>query len=154
MDLYVKNIDKNKKKTWRTIYKAIGEGYFVKVKLFTREYFNLCKNHPNEPQNIPTDIKKNIKTISLEDSLHDQVVSIRCKSIVLKKDTGNEPKRNYLFQVYSAIPEHWFDIDIEWVGKNISKREPQFYKRLFQTNIEGQSGITYPIFCAPIGIAK
>ena len=38
--------------------------------------------------------------------------------------------------------------------KNISKREPQFYKRLFQTNIEGQSGITDPIFPVTIGNTK
>ena len=30
MVLYVANIDKNDNTTWRTIYEAIGEGYFVK----------------------------------------------------------------------------------------------------------------------------
>ena len=60
MDLDVSNIDKNDNNTRRNIYKAIGEGYFVKVKLFPRAFINICKNHSNEPQKIPTDIKKNI----------------------------------------------------------------------------------------------
>ena len=50
--------------------------------------------------------------------------------------------------------KHLFDLDIEWVGENFSTREPQFYNRLFQNNIEGQSGITYPIFPVPIGNTK
>ena len=60
MALDVANIDKNDNNTRRTIYEAIDEGYFVKFKLFPREFINLCKKHPNEPQNTPTDIKKNI----------------------------------------------------------------------------------------------
>ena len=40
------------------------------------------------------------------------------------------------------------------VEVNFSTREPQFYKRLFQKNIEGQSGITYPTFTVIIGNAK
>ena len=45
-----------------------------------------------------------------------------------------------MFQGKSARSNHWFDIDIEWVEGNFSTREPQFYKRLFQRNIEGQAG--------------
>ena len=66
MDLDVANIYKNEKNTWRTIYKVINERYFVEVKLFPIEFINICKKHTNEPQNIPTDIKNNLKTIALE----------------------------------------------------------------------------------------
>ena len=62
MDFDVENNNNIDKNTWRNIYEEIDEGYFVKVKLFTRAFINLCKNRPNEPQNIPTDIKNNIKT--------------------------------------------------------------------------------------------
>ena len=61
MDLDVANIDKNDNNTWRTIYEAVDEGYFVKVKLFPRAFIKICKKHANEPQKVPTDIKKNIK---------------------------------------------------------------------------------------------
>ena len=59
-----------------------------------------------------------------------------------------------MFQGKSARSKHWFGIDIEWVEESFSTSEPHFYKKLFQTNIEGQSGITYPIFPVPIGNEK
>ena len=41
------------------------------------------------------------------------------------------------------------------LGEGIfSTRESKFHNRMFQTNIEGQSGIKYPIFPVPIGYAK
>ena len=36
MDIDVENIDKNDKNTCRTIYEAVDELYFGKVKLFTK----------------------------------------------------------------------------------------------------------------------
>ena len=74
--------------------------------------------------------------------------------MVQKKGTGETPKIKYLFQEQSSRSKRWFDLDIEWVEEKFSTREPKFYKRLFQTNIEGQSGLTYPIFSVPIGNAK
>ena len=77
MDIYVKIIDKNDKNTWRTIYKAIYAPYFGKVRLFPKEFLDHYKNHPNEQQNIPYQIKKKIKTNVLEESLYAKVVMIR-----------------------------------------------------------------------------
>ena len=59
-----------------------------------------------------------------------------------------------MFQGQCARSKRWFDTDVEWIEENLSTREPQFYKRPFQTNIEGQYGITYPIFLVLIGNAK
>ena len=42
MDLYVSDIDKDGNNTWRTIYEAIDEGYFVKIKVFPVSFINLC----------------------------------------------------------------------------------------------------------------
>ena len=53
-------------------------------------------------------------------------MSISSKSMVLKKYTGKEHKREYLFQGKSARSKHWFDLDIEWVEENFIIREPQF----------------------------
>ena len=33
-------------------------------------------------------------------------------------------------------------------------REPKFFKRLFQCNIEGQDGKMFPTFAVPIGNVK
>lgn len=38
---------------------------------------NKCKKHPNEPQFIPKDIKKNIKQIGLEHGLFSRVILIQ-----------------------------------------------------------------------------
>ena len=88
LDLDVANIDKNYKNKWRTIYKAICECYFGEIKLFIRAFINICKKHPNDPQNIPTDIKNNSFLIALQESLYEQVLSIRPKSMIQKKGTG------------------------------------------------------------------
>ena len=50
MDLDVANLNKNGKTIRRTIYEAINERYFAKVKQFPRVFINICKKHPNEPQ--------------------------------------------------------------------------------------------------------
>ena len=61
VDLDVANIDKNNKDKRRTIYEAIDGGYLGEFKLFPRAFINISKNLPNKPQNIPTDIKENLK---------------------------------------------------------------------------------------------
>ena len=52
MDLYVANIDKNDKIHGGTYMKQFDKRYFKEFKLFTRAFINLCKNNPNDPQNI------------------------------------------------------------------------------------------------------
>ena len=83
MDLDVGDIDKNYKNTWRTIYAEIDAPYFVEVELFPKLFLGQCKNHPNEPQNNPTETNKNIK-IALEEILYVQVVML-CRRIIVHK---------------------------------------------------------------------
>ena len=59
-----------------------------------------------------------------------------------------------MFQGKYSTLKHCFVLDIEWVGEDFSTKETQFYKRLFKNNIEGQSGLTYPIFPVTIGKTK
>ena len=61
IDIDVENINKNDNNTWRNIYKSINAHYFREVKLFTSLFIDHCKNHPNYPQNIPSEIKRKIK---------------------------------------------------------------------------------------------
>ena len=44
MDIDVKNIDKNNKNIWRTIYEAIGAPYFGEVKIYFKEFLAKCKS--------------------------------------------------------------------------------------------------------------
>ena len=63
----------------------------------------------------------------------------------------------------SCLPMLFWITDIFWniktfrmsgLKKLFRTREPQFYKGLFQTSIEVQSGITYSIFLVSIGYEK
>ena len=74
--------------------------------------------------------------------------------MVQKKDTGEKPKIEYFFHGQSTRSKYWFDLGIQWVEEKFSKREPQFYKSLFQINIEVQAEIIYHIFSVTIGNAK
>ena len=47
-----------------------------------------------------------------------------------------------------------FDIDIEWVEDNLMTRDPELYNRLFQRNVEEQSGKELPTFPIPIRNSK
>ena len=46
----------------------------------------------------------------------------------------------------SARQKHWSDLDIDWAEENFNTRETNFYKRLFQSNVQGQARSKYPIF--------
>ena len=87
MDIAVKNIDKYYNTIWSTIYKSIGVPYFGEVKLFLKEFIDKCKNHPNDPQKIPTEINNNIKIFPYK-NIYAQVVMIHCKITVQKGKTG------------------------------------------------------------------
>ena len=47
--------------------------YFGGVKLLHKEFIDHCKNNPNKPQKFPTEIKKNIYIIALEESSYMQM---------------------------------------------------------------------------------
>ena len=93
MDIDVKNIDKNDNKTWSAISEAIGAPYFEEMKTFPKLFLRQCKNHPNEPQNIPYEINRNIKITTLEESVYAQVVMIRRKIMAKKKKQGKTLKK-------------------------------------------------------------
>ena len=58
IDIDIENIDKHDKNTWMTIYEEIDS----QVELLPGEFLGHFKKYPNDPQNIPTETKKNIKT--------------------------------------------------------------------------------------------
>ena len=68
-----------------------------------------------------------------------QLVMIRGKKIVNKGKQITKSKETYFFQVQSTGSKHWFFIDIDWLEEKSVTREPDFFNRLFQRNIEGQA---------------
>ena len=59
MDLVFSDIDKMIRMHGEPYVRQLTNITLEEAKLFTRAFINICKNHPNEPQNIPTDITNN-----------------------------------------------------------------------------------------------
>ena len=61
MNLDIDNIASTNQHIWRSIYELIHNSYFKIVNLFPKISLNQCKNYPNEPQNIPNEVKNALK---------------------------------------------------------------------------------------------
>ena len=57
MNVDIGNIASKKQPFWRPVYEVIENSYFTATKLFTTNFLDHCINNPNEPQNIPNEIK-------------------------------------------------------------------------------------------------
>ena len=57
MNVDVKNIASKKQKNWIPIYEVIDHSYFEATKLFPTQSLDQCRNNPNNPHNIPNEIK-------------------------------------------------------------------------------------------------
>ena len=55
-------------------------------------------------------------------------------------------KDKFKFQVHSARSQRWFDIDFGCIEENISTRETDFYKKIFQRHDETQDKNTFTFF--------
>ena len=61
MNVYIKNISSTNKQVWRSIYEVIDDPYFKVVKILPSTFKNQCKNNQNKPQNIPNEVKADLK---------------------------------------------------------------------------------------------
>ena len=108
----------------------------------------------NEPQFISGDVKNNIKRMATEQSLYAQVVKLRRKYLQSFAADKNKTEAKFKFQGQYTRSQLWFDLDLGWIDINFSTREPDFYKKLFQSHYDKQDNITFKIFQVPIGNAK
>ena len=70
----------------------------------------------------------------------------------LKFDAADENKNEskFKFQGQSGRSRLWFDLDLDWIDINFSTREPDFYKKLFQSHDYEQDTNTFKFFQIPI----
>ena len=66
----------------------------------------------------------------------------------------NKNESKFKFQGQSRRSRLWFDLDLDWIDINFSTREPDFYKKLFQSHDNEQDTNTFKTFQVPIGNAK
>ena len=56
--------------------------------------------------------------------------------------------------IQSARSQLWFDLDLDWIEINVSTRDPDFYKKLFESHDDTKDKNTFKNFQVPIGNAK
>ena len=57
MNVDIENISSKKQPFWIPIDEVIENSYFEATKVFPTKQLDQCRNNPNEPQNIPNEIK-------------------------------------------------------------------------------------------------
>ena len=88
---------------WRTIYEVIYEDYIKKYNIFPDAFITKCKQCPNEPQNISSDEKNNIKCMAMEQSLYAQVIMFRQKDLKFDAADKNKNESKFKFQGQSNL---------------------------------------------------
>ena len=89
-----------------------------------------------------------------EQGLYAQVVKLRRKDLKCIAVNNNKNEAKFKFQgVYASSPR-WFDLDFDWIEVNFSTREPDLYKKLFQSCDNKQYTNTFKSFRVPIGNSK
>ena len=84
----------------------------------------------------------------MEQSLYAQVIMFRQKDLIFDAADKNKNKNEskFKFQGQSARSQLWFDLDLDWIDMNSSTREPDFYKKLFQSHDNEQNTNTFKFF--------
>ena len=99
-------------------------------------------------------MKNNIKRMVMEQSLYAQVIMFRRKDLKFDASDQNKNESKFKFHGQSGRSRLWFDLDLDWIDTNFSTREPDFYKKLFQSNDNEKDKNTFKTFQVPIGNAK
>ena len=63
----------------------------------------------------------------------------------------NKNEATFKFQGQSAISQHWFDIDFDWIEVHFITRKTDLYKKPFQSHDYTQYTNTFKFFQVPIG---
>ena len=90
----------------------------------------------------------------MEQSLYAQVIMFRRKDLKFDAADENKNEPKFKFQGQSARSQLLFDLDLDWIDIHFSTREPDFYKKLFQSHDNKQDEDTFKAFQVPIGNAK
>ena len=86
----------------------------------------------------------------MEQGLYAQVVKLQRKDFLFDAADKNKTESKFKFQGQSARSQLWFDLDLDWIEINFSTREPDFYKKLFQSHDNKQDEDTFKNNSVPI----
>ena len=86
--------------------------------------------------------------------LYAQVIMLRQDDLKFIATDQNKYEAKFKFQGKSAISQHWFDIELDWIEVNFSTREPDFYRKLFQSHDDTKDINKFRLFQVLIGNEK
>ena len=104
------------------------------------------KKNSNEPRFISIDVKNNIKRMAMEQILYAQVFKLCRKDLKFVSADKNKSAAKFKFQGQYVRSQLWFDLDLDWIDITVSTREPDFYKKLFQSHDDTQDDNTLKNF--------
>ena len=90
----------------------------------------------------------------MEQCLYAQVFKLWRKDLIFDAADKNKSESKFNFQDLSTRSQLWFDLDLDGIGINFSTREPNFYKKSFQSHDNKQDEDTFKTFSVPIGNEK
>ena len=82
------------------------------------------------------------------------MVNLRRKDLKFIAANKNKNETNFKFKSQSARSQSWFDLDFYWIEETICTREPDLYKKIFQSHDDTQDINTCKSFQVPIGNSK
>ena len=92
--------------------------------------------------------------MAMEQGLYAQVIMLRREDLKFVATDKNKNEAKFKFQGQSARSQRWFNLDLGWMEVNFSTREPDLYKKLFQSHDDTQDINTLKSFQVPIGNEK
>ena len=81
--------------------------------------------------------------MAMEQRLYAEVVKLCCKDLKFVATDKNKNEAKFKFQGQYTRSQPWFDLDSDLIERNFITREPDFYKKLFQSNDDTQYNNTF-----------
>ena len=72
--------------------------------------------------------------MATEKSLYAQFIKLCRKDLQFFAADKNKSAAKFKFYGQSARSQLWFDLDLYWIDINFSTREPDFYRKAFQSH--------------------
>ena len=89
--------------------------------------------------------------MAMEQGLYAQFVKLRKKDLKFVATGKNKNEAKFKFQGLSASSQQCFDLGLYWIEVNFSTREPDFYKKCYQSHDNTQDINSFRIFQVSIG---
>ena len=100
--------------------------------IFPDYFITKCKQCPNEPQNISSDVKNNMKRMAIEKNYMHRLSCFWRKDLKFDAADKNKNKSKFKFLCQSGRSRLWFDLDLDWIDMNFSTHEPISIRKSFK----------------------